>query len=484
MNARFQSGAGCALVALFLGACPVMEPPAPINMSGVLYVDARFSAWTMAKLVAVDDGGVVVGEAVPVRSGSLWTWKMPALSEESRTGFFWVEMMEAAGKPVFYNEGEKERFENGKNYTIRVTKKYIPVKNSRDLRAIGADAKHPRDGAYILIRDIRLSGVWEPLCNAGGAPFSGALEGRGRTVSGLVPADTGNFQYAGLFAFLDHATVSDLRLVLSATELELSGASPQCFGALAGAARDSSVRKVSVSGPSKGLRVKAPRGGDLFVGALVGKIEGAGDVSRSVSRLSITAEADSAGKGCLGGIAGYAAGSAAGSVSISDCYNTGALALNIDGTGAFSGGILGYHEALSGRPASRIERCYSTGNVSASCKSAIPAVGTVAAGGLVGGGKGVAAERSCALMGSVWAFSPNALLVSGGALGGFGLLPSGAANCFRSDAAVVSPPSGVDAGKLVSGGGVRESLFKGSPLNWDFTSVWVWDAQSGFPVLR
>ncbi|MDR2343370.1 MAG: hypothetical protein LBD86_02415 [Spirochaetaceae bacterium] len=472
-----------ALIVPVFAGCPVMAPPEPLDLSGTLHIDPGFSGWDMMKVVALDSKGVVAGETIPVYDGTDWIWYMPVTTEEGEMGVFWVEMKESPGLPLYYNEGEEEMFESGKTYTIHVTEKYIPVRNQGDLALIGNDTGHLQDDNYILIRDIRLSGEWEPLCRPGAKPFSGVFEGRGHKVSGLRLPDGGSFQYVGLFACLDNAKINDLNLEVSNTGLELSGASQQGLGALAGFAVNTSISKVVVSGPRNGLTVKKSGGGDFYIGGIAGKITGASVISQSAALFSITVEAESSGIGYLGGISGYAEPPTAGSVSISDCYNTGAMDLSIDGTGAFSGGILGYHNAVQGD--SLITQCYATGNVSASVKSTTPA-GTVTAGGLVGGGGGLSGTRSCAFMTTVSASaSPVAAAVFGGGLGGLGLPPAGTASCYQLDTMTIAAPSyGVNAAGTVSRAGITEALFTATPLNWDFSGIWVWDPQAAYPVFQ
>jgi hypothetical protein len=488
MNAKFKALAP-ALFSLLFAACPVMEPPEPVKLFGILTISNSFSSWTMRKVIAIDSKGAVVGETVPVDDGTIWTWQMPAVIEDGEEGIFWVEMIESAGQPVYYNEGTPEKFEADNGIVLNVTEKYIPVKTSADLRKLGKDSAHPRDESYVLIRNIRLGGDWEPLCKSGAESFSGGLYGRGHTVSGLKLTDTGNFQYVGLFGYLDNARIRDLNLVISNTELSLSAASQQGVGALAGFARDTTIEQVVVSGPSKGLKVNKTGGGDFYVGGIAGRIEGGSSISRSAVRFSITVEADSAGAGYLGGIAGYAEQTAAGIISISNCYNTDSMDLSMDGTNAFAGGILGYHKAAPGSTAeSLIAQCYTTGNVSASVKGTVPA-GTVAAGGLAGGSDilalgGLAGTRSCALMTTVSASSPNAALTSAGGLSGLGLVPTGTASCFQLDTLTITSPSSSSVNAAGTVSKTSNSFFISPPLSWDFSAIWKWDGQAGYPVFR
>ena len=463
---------------LFAG-CPVMEPPEPVNISGTINVAQNFSNWSMTKVIAIDSKGVVVGETVPVFDGKTWNWQIPAVTEDGEVGMFWVEMKNGTTQPVYYNQGTQEKFEVGANIKLEVKEKYIPVKNGNDLGLIGKDSRHTRSDSYILIRDIRLGGDWEPLCKSGAEAFSGVLKGNGHTVSGLKLADTGNFQYVGLFGYLDGAKIEKLNLVITNTNLELSVASEQGLGALAGFAKNTSISGVEVSGPSKGLKVKKPGGGNFYVGGVAGKIAGSSIISRSATRFSIEVDADSTGACYLGGIAGYVY--TTGAVSISKCYNSESIDLNINGTDAFVGGILGFNESYA-----QIEQCYATGNVSASVKSTISA-GTVAAGGLVGGDLSSDITSSCALMETVSASSsPNAALTSSGGLCGVGTLSAGTASCYQLNTMTITPggTQGMDAANTVSKSAINVGLFTGTPLNWDFTATWVWDGQRGYPVFR
>ena len=489
MNAKFQSIVLLALIwPLFAGCLVVEEPPEPVNISGDID-NIKFSGWTMTKVIAIDSNGAVVGETVPVYDGTNWKWQMPVLTEDGKDGVFWVEMRESPDKTtLYYNQGTPEKFEIDKIITLDVNEKYILVKNGNDLGMIGKDSMHPRNDDYILIRDIRLSGYWTPLCKSGAEAFSGILNGNGHTVSGLKLADKGNFQYVGLFGYLYDATIKKLNLVITNTELELSGASEQGLGALAGFAWNTSISGVEVSGPSKGLKVEKRNGGDFFVGGIAGKLAGSSSISLSATHFSIEVNADSTGAGHLGGIAGYAGqGAGAGAVTVSECYSAESVTLNVDGTGAYAGGILGINEGYV-----EISQCYAAGNVSASVKSAIFA-GTVAAGGLVGGSNNgtvlaLAGTRSCAFMETVSASSsPNAALTSSGGICGVGAVSAGSASCYQLDTMTIKSSSGAlgtDAYTYIARTAINGNLFTKTPLNWDFANTWIWDGQRGYPVFR
>ncbi|MDR2444641.1 MAG: hypothetical protein LBD44_01705 [Spirochaetaceae bacterium] len=487
MNIKFQAIAFSALIWHLFTGCPVMEPPEPLNISGSII--SFFANLTMTKVIAINSKGIVVGEAVPVRDGTDWKWQMPAVAEDGEDGVFWVEMLESPSQMVYYNHGTPEKLEAGKNIILYVNQKYIPIKNGTDLSKIGKDAKYPSNGQYTLIRDIKLGGDWEPLCKSGAVAFSGSLNGNGHTISGLKLADTGNFQYVGLFGYLYGAKIDKLKLVITNTDLELSGASEQGLGALAGVAMDSSINGVEVSGPSKGLKVEKRSGGDFFIGGIAGKLAGSSSISKSAARFSIEVDADSTGAGYLGGIAGYAEqSSGAVTIGISECYSSESITLNLDGTDAYAGGILGFNG-----DAAEISQCYASGNVSASIKSAIPA-GTVAAGGLTGGSYygtasyGLAGTRSCTFMETVSASSfQNAALISSGELCGVvGAVPAGTASCYRLNVMTISPAqsAGVDAANTVSRSSINAVFFINPMLGWDFANTWVWDGQTGYPVLR
>ena len=477
MDAKFRAIVLSMLIwPLFAGCNLTEEPPEPLDISGHIILQDAFLKWTMTKVIVIDSGGAVVSETVPVLDGTNWKWQMPILAEDGEDGVFWVEMTESPGKTLYYNEGTPEKFEHGKNITLNVNANYIPIKSGNNLGMIGKNAGYPGNEKYILIRDVKLGDDWTPLCESGDVAFSGTLSGNGHTVSGLKLADTGNFQYVGLFGYLDGAKIEELNLVITNTVIDLSGASEQGLGALAGFAMNTSISGVEVSGPSNGLKVRKQSGGNFFVGGIAGKLAGTSSISRSATHFSIEVDADSSGSGHLGGIAGQGAGS----VTISECYNAASVTLNVDGVNAFAGGILGFNEN-----AAEISQCYATGNVSVSAKGASPA-GTVAAGGLVGGGGGtaLAGTRSCALMDTVSASSlPSAALTSSGGLLGVGALSAGTESCYQLNTMTITPDSGMDAGTVVKSA-INVNLFIGAPLNWNFASTWVWDGLRGYPVFR
>jgi hypothetical protein len=454
-------------------------------MTGRLYVlISNPSSWTMNKVIAMDRLGRVIGETVPSKPGM--TWSMPSVAEEGQPGIFWVEMSDITGV-THYNEGLEVVFTAGGYYPLNITESNIPLGNASALALIGRDAAHPLNKSYILLRDIRLSGVWKPLCETNAGAFSGRFNGRGFTISGLTLPDNSAYESIGFFGYVRGGSITNLNLKTANRELTVPPVNGQCTGVLAGFAENTVISRVTVSGPSEGLIIRKTGGGDFYAGGIAGKISGASSViSLSAALFSIVVEADSAGTGYAGGIAGYCDQTgAAGSSSIEKCYSTGLTAASNRGGGVFAGGITGYHKKpapLAGTVS--ITECYASGDVSAS-----GGAGIAAAGGLVGGcdsafgaSGGLTVERSCVLVNSVSASSITSTLVYAGGLSGYNLAGTGVS--YQLDTLKLQPAQAapaIDAADTIGAADISTAWLDSPPLNWDFSGTWKWDAVRGAP---
>jgi hypothetical protein len=506
INKQVKLAAALAILVL-LSACgipyPVSEPPEYFTMEGRVFVDSDLPArWRINKIIAIKENGDVLGEVEPTLDEGSLLWSLPVVADENSVGTFWVEMDDGLSDIQYYNGGSDERFISGGHYDLNVNRYNIniPIGSYGELKLIGKDAMHPSNENYVLIRDININGDWEPLCKSGSDSFSGIFDGHNHTISGLRLTDKNSWQYAGLFGYVqgsssEQAELKNLNIEITNTELQLSEINEQCFGVVAGFAENTTFDKITVRGPNTGLKIRKTGGGNFYVGGIVGKIavnnvtitSGVSKISRSATLFAIDVDADNSGVGYLGGIAGYA-DSVYGEISISNCYSTGLVALsNITGGDTYAGGILGYHEKHSSNPNnSEITESYTRGEVSVFSN----AQKITAAGGIVGGSNGplsvppvgLTGARSCALMVSVSADNGSSNQVFAGGFSGYNL--AGSEACFQLTSMTITPYSTSSLAVNVTSvdkSALTEKWFAGQSLNWDFSTIWQWDARAGYP---
>ncbi len=219
------------------------------------------------------------------------------------------------------------------------------------------------DKNFKLMRDIDLSGYteknfhaigqWVGLGASDNKPFSGTLDGNGKTISHFRYKDI-HADYVGLFAYVS-GSIANLELVdvrvigdglgagalvgclerggvkqCSASRVYVSG--NLCVGGLVGAA-DGGLGKCSARGQVSGIS---------FVGGLVGQC-GKGTLYQSYAKATVV------GNDGVGGLAGAIMNDDA---VVDSCYATG----SVEGS-QYVGGLVG--EVVQGT----IFRCYSTGRV-------------------------------------------------------------------------------------------------------------------------
>jgi hypothetical protein len=490
-------------ILVLISACgvpyPVSEPPEYLTMEGRVFVDPDLPArWRISKVIAIKESGDVLGEVVPTLDEGSLLWSLPVVADENSVGTFWVEINDGLSDIQYYNGGSDERFISGGHYDLNVNQDNIniPIGSYGELKLIGKDAMHPSNQNYVLIRNISINGDWEPLCKSGSYPFSGIFDGHNHTISGLRLPDKNSWQYAGLFGYVqgsssERAELKNLNIEITNTELQLSEVNEQCFGVLAGFAENTVIDKITVRGPYSGLKIRKTGGGNFYVGGIVGKIavdnSAISEISRSATLFAIEVDADNSGGGYLGGVAGYAE-SISGEILISNCYSTELVALsNMTGGDTYAGGILGYHEKYSSNVNnSEIAESYTRGEVSAFGN----AQKITAAGGIVGGSNsslsdppsGLAGARSCALMASVSADNGSSNNVFAGGFSGYNLAES--EDCFQLTSMTITPYSTSAPAVNVTSldkSAFTEGLFTGTSLNWNFSTIWQWDARTGYP---
>ena len=203
-----------------------------------------------------------------------------------------------------------------------------------------------------LDTDIDLTGKdWTPIGTDYDNSYKGTFDGGGHTITGLT--FTTNDEYAGLFGWLNRAgTVKNV--VMEGVQIT----SNQIYGGSIGGVVGYSwgtIENCSVSGSVSGT---------VYVGGVVGA-----QIGGSITGCSSSATV----KGTLnvGGVAGQTSFGA----TLTACYATGNVIIEIDRTQNISGGgLVGFNDGIS------LLSCYATGNVTSTGSS----TGKVHIGGFLG----------------------------------------------------------------------------------------------------
>ena len=200
-----------------------------------------------------------------------------------------------------------------------------------------------------LDKNIDLTGKdWTPIGTSFDNSYTGTFDGGGHTITGLTI--TTKDQFVGLFGYLNRAgTVKNV--VMEGIQIT----SNHMFGNTGGVAGFSwgTIENCSVSGSVSGTKC---------VGGVVGA-QKAGSITGCSSSATVK------GTVCVGGVAGEKWG------SMTACYATGNVTLEIDSPKNLSGGGLVGFNGGSG-----VLACYATGNVTSTGSS----TGNVHIGGLFG----------------------------------------------------------------------------------------------------
>ena len=203
-----------------------------------------------------------------------------------------------------------------------------------------------------LDTDIDLTGKdWTPIGTDYDNSYKGTFDGGGHTITGLT--FTTNDEYAGLFGWLNRAgTVKNV--VMEGVQIT----SHQIYGGSIGGVVGSgwgTIENCSVSGSVSGT---------VYVGGVVGAQIG-GSITGCSSSATVKGTVD------VGGVAGQTNSSA----TLTACYATGNVTLEIDSPKNLSGGgLVGFNGGSS------VLACYATGNVTSTGSS----TGNVHIGGFLG----------------------------------------------------------------------------------------------------
>ena len=200
-----------------------------------------------------------------------------------------------------------------------------------------------------LDTDIDLTGKnWTPIGTSFSNKYTGTFDGGGHTIKGLTV--TTNDQFVGLFGSIGNAgTVKNV--VMEGVQITKNHSSGFA-GGVAGYS-DGTIENCSVSGSVSGT---------VYVGGVVGA-QWEGSITGCSSSATVKGTVD------VGGVAGEKWG------SMTACYATGNVTLEIDSPKNLSGGGLVGFNGGSG-----VLACYATGNVTSTGSS----TGNVHIGGLFG----------------------------------------------------------------------------------------------------
>ena len=203
-----------------------------------------------------------------------------------------------------------------------------------------------------LDTDIDLTGKdWTPIGTDYDNAYKGTFDGGGHTITGLT--FTTNDEYAGLFGYLNRAgTVKNV--VMEGVQIT----SNQIYGGSIGGVVGSSwgtIENCSVSGSISGT---------VYVGGVVG-VQIGGSITGCSSSATVKGMVD------VGGVAGQTNSSA----TLTACYATGNVTIEMDPKKNIAGGSL-----VGMNAGSSLLACYATGNVTSTGSS----TGNVHIGGFLG----------------------------------------------------------------------------------------------------
>ena len=204
-----------------------------------------------------------------------------------------------------------------------------------------------------LTADIDLTGKdWTPIGTSFSNKYTGTFDGGGHTIKGLTV--TTNDQFVGLFGYLDKAgTVKNVvmeGIQITSNHVLMSGNTGGVVGYSWG-----TIENCSVSGSVSGT---------VYVGGVVG-VQIGGSITGCSSSATVKGTVD------VGGVAGQTNSSA----TLTACYATGNVIIEMDPKKNIAGGGL-----VGMNAGSSLLACYATGNVTSTGSS----TGYVHIGGFLG----------------------------------------------------------------------------------------------------
>ena len=235
-------------------------------------------------------------------------------------------------------------------YSIQNDGSYM-VYNAKGLLAWNEAAQKDESINCTLTADIDLTGKnWTPIGTSFRNKYTGTFDGGGHTIKGLTV--TTNDQFVGLFGSIGYAgTVKNV--MMEGVQIT-SNRSLDFAGGVAGYS-DGTIENCSVSGSVSGT---------VYVGGVVGA-QWEGSITGCSSSATVKGTVE------VGGVAGETNSSA----TLTACYATGNVTLEIDPRKNIAGGSLVGFNGGNG-----VRACYATGNVTSTGSS----TGNVHIGGFFG----------------------------------------------------------------------------------------------------
>ena len=235
-------------------------------------------------------------------------------------------------------------------YSIQNDGSYM-VYNAKGLLAWNEAAQKDESINCTLTADIDLTGKnWTPIGTSFRNKYTGTFDGGGHTIKGLTV--TTNDQFVGLFGSIGYA--GTVKNVMMEDVQITSNRSLDFAGGVAGYS-DGTIENCSVSGSVSGT---------VYVGGVVGA-QWEGSITGCSSSATVKGTVE------VGGVAGETNSSA----TLTACYATGNVTLEIDPRKNIAGGSLVGFNGGNG-----VRACYATGNVTSTGSS----TGNVHIGGFFG----------------------------------------------------------------------------------------------------
>jgi hypothetical protein len=192
---------------------------------------------------------------------------------------------------------------------------------------------------------------WVPIGSNSSSAFLGNYNGGGKTISGLTINSTNTVYNAGLFGYIQDATITSLTLSNVAISNQYNSASYCHAGALFAYSTTSTGKYCTIENCSSSGTVTCSNtttGTKAVSGGLAGYAYSA-KMSNSSSSCTVTSNATA------GGLIGNV-----GSLTIvSLCYATGNVSINSTFTNTYAGGFAGTNSSTN----TTISNCYATGSV-------------------------------------------------------------------------------------------------------------------------